>query len=138
MQEEMKALQQNKTWEIVDLPKEKHAIGYKWVFRIKYDSKGVVERYKARLVVKGYNQQEDIDYFKTFFPVVKMVTVRTILTLTAIHGWPLFQMEVNNTFLQGDLLEELSMRISQRFDNFGKNKVCKLNKSLYGLKQAFR
>ena len=89
-------------------------------------------------MAKGYSQQEGIDYFETFSSVVKMVTVRTILTLALMHGCHLFQMDVNNAFLQGYLDEEVYMHIPQGFDTFGKNKVYKLHKSLYELKQASR
>lgn len=99
-----------------------------------------MELYKPRLVSKGYRQEETIDFNDTFFPVVKMVTVHTILALAICHGWNIWQIDVNNTFLQGDLTEDVYMEVPQGFitsaENF--NKVCKLVKSLYGLKQASR
>lgn len=85
MQTEISALNNNHTWDIVILPKGKPPIGCKWIFKIKYKVSGEVERFKARLVAKGYSQKEGIDYQKTFSPVIKMKTVRTVLTLTAVN-----------------------------------------------------
>ena len=140
MKEEIQALEENKTWEVVTLPVGKKAIGCKCVYKIKYKANGEVERFKARLVAKGYSQQDGLDYQETFSPVVKMVTVRTVLTLAASKGWDVQQMDVYNAFLQGDLVEEVYMQIPQGFSHLhaGDQPVCKLLKSLYGLKQASR
>lgn len=136
MQEEIQALEDNKTWEIVSLPPGKKAIGCKWVYKIKYKATGEIERFKARLMAKGYSQQEGLDYQETFSPVVKMVTVRTVLTLAATKGWDVQQMDVYNAFLQGDLVEDVYMQLPQGFnhDYTESQPVCKLLKSLYGLK----
>lgn len=89
MQTELKALEDNHTWELTYLPTRAHPIGCKWVYRIKYKSDETVERYKARLVAKGYTQIEGLDYDETFSPVAKMQTVRTLLALVSIKGWHL-------------------------------------------------
>ena len=139
MKEEMHALQKNKTWELVPLPKGKKAVGCKWVFTVKQNPKGEVDRYKARLVAKGYSQTYGIDYDETFAPVAKMGTVRTLISCAVNFGWPLHQMDVKNAFLHGDLQEEVYMEIPPGFANSQTvGKVCRLKKSLYGLKQSPR
>ncbi|KAE8708351.1 Detected protein of unknown function [Hibiscus syriacus] len=138
MNEEILALESNNTWSLVPLPSNKTPIGSKWVYRIKYNSNGEVERFKARLVAKGYTQREGVDYVETFSPVAKMVTVRTVLALASIHQLPLFHMDVYNAFLQGDLVEEEYMSLPEGFCSQGETRVCRLQKSLYGLKQASR
>ncbi|CAM8966406.1 unnamed protein product [Rhodiola kirilowii] len=98
MNKEIKALEDNNTWTITDLPPGKNAVGSKWIFRIKRKSDGNIERYKARLVARGYTQEEGLDYHETFAPVVKMNTVRTLLAVASMKGWPLFQLDVDNAF----------------------------------------
>jgi hypothetical protein len=136
MQSEIDALESNNTWTLTPLPFGETPIGYKWVYKIKHRADGSIERYKARLVAKGFTQCEDLDYFETFSPFAKMTTVRCLLALTTIHNWKLHQLDVNNAFLQGDLDEEVYMQLPFDFASKWKNRVCKLNKSLYGLKQA--
>lgn len=111
MEQEIKALEDNHTWSIVDLPPGGKAIGSKWVYKMKYKSNGEIDRYKARLVAKGFTQREGLDYHETFSPVAKMVTVRTIISVAASNGWDLYQMDVNNAFLQADLHEDIFMKI---------------------------
>ena len=136
-------MESNHTWSVIPLPLGKHSIGSKWVYKIKYKSDGSIERYKARLVAKGYNQQEDIDFLDTFSPVAKLVTVEVLLALAATHNWPLIQLDVNNAFLNGDLFEEVYMDLplgycSKPGSPSSSKMVCKLRKSIYGLKQASR
>ena len=129
----------NKTWEIVDLPKNKKPVGCKWVYKIKYNSNGTIERYKARLVAKGYTQTYGIDYTETFAPVVKMNTIRIIFSLAVNNGWNLYQMDVKNAFLQGSLEEEVYMTLPPGHKSEKElGLACRLKKSIYGLKQSPR
>ncbi|XP_042983373.1 uncharacterized mitochondrial protein AtMg00810-like [Carya illinoinensis] len=139
MAAEIAALEANQTWELTTPPNGKSPIGCRWVYKVKLRSDGTIERYKTRLVAKGYTQLEGFDYYDTFSLVAKMVTVRTILALASIFNWHLTQLDINNVFLHGDLHEEIYMSLPLGFAKQGENKqVCKLLKSLYGLKQASR
>ncbi|GKD05638.1 ribonuclease H-like domain-containing protein, partial [Tanacetum coccineum] len=105
MNQEMDALLRNDTWEMVQLPKGRKAIGSKWIYKIKFRSSGEIDRYKVRLVAQGFGQKEGINYEETFSPVFKMVTVRCLLNIVVSMSWLIFQLDVNNTFLYGDLEE---------------------------------
>lgn len=107
--EEMRALEKNNTWELMDLSRMKKPVGCKWIFNMKYKSDGSIERYKARLVAKGYIQTYGIHYTKTFAQVVKLNTVRVLLSVIANFDWPLQQLHIKNTFLDGELEEEVIM-----------------------------
>jgi hypothetical protein len=111
MLEEMRALEKNETWELVDLPHSKLPVGCKWVFTVKHTPEGQVERYKACLVVKGYTQTYSTDYEETFAPVAKMNSIRTLISCAANFDWNIDQLDVRNAFLHGDLREEVYMHI---------------------------
>ncbi|XP_074264291.1 uncharacterized protein LOC141586820 [Silene latifolia] len=110
MKDEIEALERNNTWTLENLPPNKKAIGSKWIYKIKYNSDGTIERYKASLVVMGNRQIEGIDYNQTFAPTIKMVTVRTLLAVAAAKNWALHQMDVHNAFLHDNLDEEVYMK----------------------------
>jgi hypothetical protein len=139
MLEEMEALEKNRTWDLVPCPKGKKVVDYKWVYTVKQDANGQIKRYKARLVARGYSQTYVIDYDETFAPVAKMTTIRTLISCAANFDWPLYQLDVKNAFLHGDLQEEVYMEIPPGFEtDQTSGKVLKLKKSLYGLKQSPR
>ncbi|CAI7893011.1 unnamed protein product [Closterium sp. NIES-53] len=137
MESELKSIEENGMWELVELPKGLKAITSKWLFKIKSDTDGKIERYKSRLVAKGYQQKEKVDYKELFAPVVKPTTLRTLLTGAAIKVWVVKQMDVTTAFLNGILEEEIFMAQQEGFDD-GSGRVWKLKKALYGLKQAPR
>ncbi|XP_075076631.1 uncharacterized protein LOC107793242 [Nicotiana tabacum] len=137
MIEEMMALDENGTWELADLPTNKKAIGYKWVFAVKFNSDRTVACLKARLVAKGYAQTYGVDYLDTFSPVAKLASVRLFISMATTYDWPLHQLDIKNAFLHGDLQEEVYMEQPPGFVAQGEcGKVCRLRKSLYGLKQS--
>jgi hypothetical protein len=103
MIEEMTTLDKNNTWVLTTPPPNKQVVGCKWVFTVKQNLEGRVDRYKARLVAKGYSQTYGVDYDETFAPMAKMNTIRTLISIAAINKWKLFQMDVKNAFLHGDL-----------------------------------
>eukprot|EP00253_Pinus_taeda_P001525 PITA_01525 len=138
MEEEMDSLMHNQTWDLVRLPAGKTTLKNKWVYRLKEEDGGK-QRYKARLVVKRFAQKKGIDFDEIFSPVVKMTSIRTILSLVAAEDLHLEQLDVKTPFLHGDLEEEIYMQQPQGYEVKGKEKlVCRLKKSLYGLKQAPR
>ncbi|CAI7871014.1 unnamed protein product [Closterium sp. NIES-54] len=135
MESELKSIEENGTWELVDLPEGRKAITSKWLFKIKSDADGKIKRYKSRLVAKGYQQKEKVDYKELFAPMVKPTTLRTLLAGAAIKGWVVKQMDVTTAFLNGILEEEIFMAKLEGFDD-GIGRVLKLKKVLYGLKQV--
>lgn len=137
MKREISSLKENRTWTLVDLPVGRKAIANKWVFKTKIGGDGKIDRYKARLVVKGCSQREGIDYYETFSPVVRYASIRYLVAMAARLDLDIDQMDVVTAFLQGDLNEEVYMKQPVGIED-GTSRVCRLQKSLYGLKQASR
>lgn len=111
MRREIAALESNGTWSLEDLPTGRNTIDSKWIYKIKYKPNGDIERYKARLVGRGFTQIKGEDFHETFAPVAKLVTIRCLLTVAVKKGWIIHQLDVNNAFLHGDLAEEIYMKI---------------------------
>jgi len=139
MEAELKMIEKNGTWSLVDKPFDKKTIGVKWVFKVKLNANGSINKYKARLVVKGYAQQFGVDFFDTFAPVARLDTIRLLLALSAHQNWKVYQLDVKSAFLNGLLEVEIYVEEPKRFVKMGEdNKVLLLKKALYGLKQAPR
>ncbi|KAM0988950.1 hypothetical protein ACFX2A_013056 [Malus domestica] len=139
MSEEIAMIEKNSTWKLVNRPSDKPVIGVKWIYKIKLNLDGSIQKNKARLVAKGYSQQPGVDFNETFAPVARLDTIRTLIALAAQKGWKLHQLDVKSAFLNGILEEEVYVDQPQGFEVPNKeDKVYKLNKALYGLKQAPR
>ncbi len=137
MDDELQALWKNKTWSLVDLPSGCKAIPCKWVYAVKRNVNGEIERYKARLVAKGCNQRFGIDFHETFSPVVRYSTIRILLALAVREKMFLHQIDVSTAYLNSSLQDEIFMQQPPNFVNDkSPNKVLRLHKALYGLKQS--
>ena len=134
---EIESIMQNHTWELVDHPPGSKPLECKWIFKRKMKTDGSIDKYKARFVAKGYKQKECLDYFDTYSPVTRITSIRMLIAIAALHNLEIHQMEVKTTFPNGDLNEEIYMDQPEGFISLGhEKKVCRLVKSLYGLKQA--
>ena len=139
MDEEIRSIEKNDTWQLTNLPVGHHPIGVRWVYKVKKGIGGEIIKHKARLVVKGYKQRQGVDYEDVFAPVARLETVRLILSLAAQHQWKIMQMDVKSTFLNRRLEEEVYVDQPPGYEVKGeKGKVLRLKKALYGLKQAPR
>ncbi|KAI3791050.1 hypothetical protein L2E82_04605 [Cichorium intybus] len=139
MDSEIKSMYKNLVWNLVDNVPGRKTVGYKWIFKKKTDMDGNVHTFKARLVAKGFTQTPGIDYDDTFSPVTKIKSIRIMLAIAAFHDYEIWQMDVKTAFLNGKLTEDVYMNQPEGFvDAKYPNKVCKLEKSIYGLKQASR
>jgi hypothetical protein len=139
MATEFTVLVSHGTWRLVPRPSATNSIGCKWVFMIKRHPNGTVDRFKARLVAKRFNQRPGVDYTETFSPVIKPTTIRLILSVALSHNWSLKQLDVNNAFLHGQLNEQVFMhQLAGFIDQSHPHHVCSLQKSIYGLKQEPR
>jgi len=139
MEAEIKSINDNNTWELVDLSDGAKVIGVKWIFKTKFNEKGDIDKFKARLVAKGFHQTHGIDFHEVFAPVARWDTIRLILGLAAQQGWVVQQLDVKSAFLHGDLNEDVYVEQPKGFEcREEEGKVYKLNKALYGLRQAPR
>lgn len=137
MREEIESMHRNDAWELVDLPPNKNLVGCKWVFKLKTDTEGNPNRYRARLVAQGFSQKYGVDYDEVFAPTVQAATIRFLLSLAGERKYVVRHMDIKAAFLNGRLKEEIFMKQPPGFiDKTHSTKVCKLKRSLYGLKQA--
>ncbi|WVZ72432.1 hypothetical protein U9M48_020896 [Paspalum notatum var. saurae] len=137
MAEEIAALERTGTWDLVPSPSHVRPITCKWVYKVKTRSDGSLERYKARLVARGFQQEHGRDYDESFAPVAHMTTVRALLAVASVREWSISQLDVKNAFLNGELREEIYMQPPPRY-SVPEGMICRLRRSLYGLKQAPR
>ena len=139
MCDEITALRSNHTWSLVPFHSLMNIISSRWVYQIKRRVDGSIERYKARLIVRSFTQQEGIDYSKTFSPIIKQAIVRLVFSIAILRNQKIHQLDIHNAFLNGVLTEEVYMKQPPGFvDSTLSSHVCRLHKSLYGLKQAPR
>jgi histone deacetylase 1/2 len=133
MDAEFSALQCNQTWRLVPARSGLNDIDNRWVYKVKRKPDGSVDRFKARLVVKGFKQHHSVDYDDTYSPVIKPTTIRVVLSLAMMQGWQIQQLDVDNAFLHGHLEEDVYMVQPPGYvDQCFPQHVCKLEKSLYG------
>lgn len=136
MHEELQSIEDNDTWTLTDLPPDRKSIGSKWVFKTKQDESGKLIRKKARVVAQGFTQKFGVDYDEVFAPVARSTTLRVLLSIAGKRNYSVKHYDIKTAFLNGHLDEEIYMRPPPGFKQ--DNRVFKLNKSLYGLKQAAR
>ncbi len=135
----MDSLNENQTWSVCNLPKDKKTIKTRWIFKVKSNSNNEPVRFKARLVAKGYNQEYGIDYEETFAPVVKQQSLRLLLAIAENENLIVHQIDISTAFLYGELEEDIYIEPPDGHrEMIQKGQVLKLNKALYGLKQASR
>ena len=139
LQAEYNSLLENKTWELVPRPKDINIVGSRWLFKLKRNGDGSINRFKSRLVAQGFTQTHGVDYGEVFSPVARMAAIRSLLALANVHNWEIHQMDVRTAFLNGILDYDVYMEQPEGFiDAEHPDYVCKLKRSLYGLKQSAR
>lgn len=136
MEEELKSIEENGTWELTRLPNGRKAVGSKWVFKLKLDESGNISKYKARLVAQGFSQKFGVDFDEVFAPVAKSSTFRLLLSVSGVMGYTVQHFDVKTAFLNGILEEDIYLKQPPGFERG--DEVYKLSKSLYGLRQAAR
>ena len=138
MDEEITALTTRGTWELMPCTVGATVVTCRWVYIVKYKADSSIDRYKVRLVARGFTQTYGIDYEKTFSPVARLNSIRVILSLALNNSWDLCQLDVKNAFLYDDLIESVLMEQSPGYVAQGEDRVCRLKKAIYGLKQSLR
>lgn len=136
MEKELETLRRNETWSLVPRPKNKKVLSHKWVFKTKWNSKGGIEKYKARLVARGHTQEAGIDYEEIFAPVARYEIIRTLLAAAVEEEMHVHQMDVVSAYVQGNLHDNIYMEQPRLYEEENNDVVCKLHKPLYGLKQS--
>ena len=135
MLEEMKVIEENETWELIDPPPGCRQIGLKWVYKVKQDERGAIAKHKARLIARGFVQREGIDFEEVFTPVARMESIRLLLALAAAKDWRIHHLDVKSAFLNGELAETVFVRQPPGFAVKGaERRVLRLRKALYGLR----
>jgi hypothetical protein len=139
MMEEYNSIMKNDVWEVVPRPEGKSVVTSKWLYKLKHAADGSIEKYKARFVARGFSQVEGVDYDETFASVARYTSIRAVISIAAVMGWKIHQMDVKTTFLNGLIEEEVYIEQPLDFEVHGREShVCRLKKALYGLKQAPR
>ena len=137
MIEEYQSIMKNNVWDVVPRPEWKSIVTSKWIYKIKHAVDGSIEKYESRFVARGFSQKEGIDYEKTFAPVSRYTSIRSVFALAAVMKCKIQQMDVKTAFLNGVVEEEVYVEKPLSFDTHDREShVCRLNKSLYDLKQA--
>ena len=139
MTDEYDTCQETKTWSLVPPPSNAHVLGCGWVHKVKLNADGTIEKLRSRLVARGNEQEEGVDFLETYSHVVRKTTIRLVLHTAIVNRWDIKQLDVKNVFLHGDLTEAVYMRQPPGFeDTKHPNHVCLLHRAIYGLKQAPR
>ena len=94
MEEEIRMIEKNNTWELVAIPREREVVSLKWIYKIKLNQEGDIQKHKARLVARGFTQKPGIDFYETFSPVARLETIRTVIVVAAQKKWKIFQLDV--------------------------------------------
>ena len=137
MGEEIETCEETKTWSLVPLPPDTRPIGCRWVHKVKLKADGTLDKLRSRVVAKGNQQEEGVDFLETYSPVIRTATVRIVLHLAVIKRWEIKQLDVKNAFLHGDLTETVYMKQPPGYESKEHlDYVCLLHKAIYGLKQA--
>lgn len=135
MEAKIASIEENNTWELMDLPEGAKVIGVKWIFKTKLNERGEIDKFKSRLVAKGYHQKQGVDFYEVFAPVARWDTMRSILALAVEKTWKMYQLDVKSAFLHGQLEEDVYVEQPKGFEVRDEaDKVYKLKKTLYGLK----